>query len=177
MFCTLEGIKLMNDDSNLYQLAEQVGLALCEHRYRITLAESCTGGWIAKIITDTPRSSEWFEYGFVTYANQAKQAMLGVNLKTLDMHGAVSEATVREMAAGALQKSGAEVAIAVSGIAGPGGGAPEKPVGTVWFAWGFKNGQTHTQVQHFAGDRRAVRLQSAKFALEKLLSLLQRDIA
>ena len=125
------------------QLSEQVALVArwaLEKKYRIVTAESCTGGWIAKVFTDAAGSSRWFECGYVTYSNAAKVRDLGVTSRTLDEHGAVSEPTVREMAAGALRVSGADVSIAVSGIAGPDGGTPEKPVGTVWFCVARRGG-------------------------------------
>lgn len=135
-------------------------------------AESCTGGWIAKCITDIAGSSRWFERGFVTYSNQAKMEMLGVAGSTLKQYGAVSEETVREMAAGALRHSQAQLAVAVSGIAGPGGGTPEKPLGTVWLAW-QRQGQTcQTRLFHFDGGREAVRRQAVQKALEGVLNVL-----
>jgi nicotinamide-nucleotide amidase len=127
----------MPDDAQLYELATRVGRRLLAAKRRMVSAESCTGGWIAKAMTDVPGSSQWFECGYVTYSNAAKMRDLGVSKATLDAHGAVSAATVLEMASGALRLSGADVAIAVSGIAGPDGGVPGKPVGTVWFASGF----------------------------------------
>jgi len=134
-------------------------------------AESCTGGWIAKCITDVAGSSEWFDRGFVTYSNQAKMEMLGVQSVTLDRHGAVSEETVREMTAGALTNSRAQVAVAVSGIAGPGGGTPDKPVGTVWLAWQLEEQPCQTRRWMFEGDREAIRLQAVLRALEGLLNV------
>src|SRR6186713_172950 len=126
-----------------HQLSEMVALMArwaLRAQYRIVTAESCTGGWIAKAFTDAAGSSRWFECGYVTYSNAAKVRDLGVSSRTLDEHGAVSEPTVREMAGGALRVSGADVAIAVSGIAGPDGGSAEKPVGTVWFCVGRRAG-------------------------------------
>lgn len=136
-------------------------------------AESCTGGWVAQAITAVPGSSAWFECGFVTYSNEAKQELLGVQAATLSTHGAVSEATVREMAAGALTRSRAEVACAISGIAGPSGGSAEKPVGTVCFAWAMVGRAVETASLHFDGDRRAIRAQSVRAALQGLLDRLQ----
>ena len=135
-------------------------------------AESCTGGWIAKVMTDLADSSHWFERGYVTYSNEAKMHDLGVSKETLAAHGAVSEQTVREMAVGALRATGADVAIAVSGIAGPSGGTPGKPVGTVWFAaahWFTANTVETTRRELFPGDREAVRRSSVEYALELLL--------
>ena len=139
-------------------------------------AESCTGGWIAKAMTDVASSSHWFECGYVTYSNAAKVRDLGVSQKTLDAHGAVSEATVREMAAGALRVSGADVAVSVSGIAGPDGGSVAKPVGTVWFAVASRRGDdvvVEVRRQQFAGDRESVRRASVVYGLELVLQLEQ----
>ena len=140
-------------DRELYALAERVGRALKAKGMMMTTAESCTGGWIAQVVTAVPGSSAWFERAFVTYTNTAKQEMLGVKSTTLDAHGAVSEPTVREMTEGALARSHAQVAVSVSGVAGPSGGTPQKPVGMVCFGWGTKDGAVHTAVKHFAGDR------------------------
>jgi len=156
------------------RLAEQVGAALKAHGMMLATAESCTGGGIAQSLTDISGSSAWFERGFVTYANAAKVEMLGVRPSTLDAHGAVSELTVREMAAGALQHSHADVALAVSGIAGPTGGTPEKPVGTVWFGWAVRDGEAHAQLHHLSGDRAAVRDKSVQIALQGVLNLLNK---
>lgn len=159
-------------DDELYRLAESVGNALKQHSMMLATAESCTGGWVGEAVTAVPGSSGWFDRGFVTYTNEAKQEMLGVATATLDQHGAVSEQTVREMVSGALNNSRAQVALAISGIAGPGGGTPEKPVGTVWFAWSFKNGAVASERQQFAGDRYEVRRQAVKVALQGLLGRL-----
>ncbi|MEW8562957.1 MAG: damage-inducible protein CinA [gamma proteobacterium symbiont of Ctena orbiculata] len=145
---------------------------LRRHGYRLVVAESCTGGWLAKVLTDLPGSSDWFDRGFVTYSNQAKQTMLGVSPATLEQQGAVSEACVIEMAQGALNESGADVAIAISGIAGPGGGSVEKPVGTVCFSWQFKGGDTETMRIRFDGDRDRVRWQAVVHALAQLQHML-----
>ena len=137
-------------------------------------AESCTAGWICKAMTDVAGSSQWFECGYVTYSNAAKMRDLGVSAKTLEVHGAVSEATVREMALGALRVSGADVAIAVSGIAGPNGGVPGKPVGTVWFATGIRRGEgviVEARRQLFERDREAIRRRAVEYALELILQL------
>ena len=155
-------------------LAAQVGGLLKSHGLMLVTAESCTGGGVASAITDVAGSSAWFERGFVTYSNLAKQQMLDVSEATLKQHGAVSEAVVREMVAGALQHSGAQVALAVSGIAGPEGGTPDKPVGTVWFAWGIKNGTSHAQRHQINGNRAEVRAQSVHIALQGVLELLGR---
>jgi nicotinamide-nucleotide amidase len=162
-------------DMTLYQLAKQVGQALKSRGLMLATAESCTGGWVSEAITMVPGSSEWLERGFVTYTYISKREMLGVGDTTLDKHGAVSEPTVREMVAGALARSHAQVAVAVSGTAGPTGGTPEKPVGTVCFAWGLKDGALKSETQHFAGDREAVRKQSVEHALRGILLLLERS--
>ena len=149
----------------LYSLSERIGVLLVSRGEQLATAESCTGGWIAKCFSDVPGSSEWFERGFVTYSNRAKQEMLGVKNATLIMDGAVSEATVAEMAQGALRRSAAQCALAVSGIAGPGGGTAEKPVGLVWFAWKRVDGPCRCRRHIFEGDREMVRLQAVQTAL------------
>lgn len=156
-------------DEQLQHLSRLIGEQLKMRQATVTAAESCTGGWIAKVFTDISGSSAWFERGFVTYSNEAKQQMVGVHSETLAQFGAVSEQTVREMASGASQAAAAEYAIAVSGIAGPDGGTPEKPVGTVWFAIAGPEGRVFTQRQIFAGDRDAVRRQAVIWALQTLL--------
>lgn len=153
-------------------LAAQVGGLLKAHGLKLVTAESCTGGGVAQAITDVAGSSAWFERGFITYSNLSKQQMLGVSKETLDQRGAVSEAVVREMVAGALANSAAQVALAVSGIAGPEGGTPDKPVGTVWFAWGLKNGTVQAWHHQFNGNRAEVRAQSVHVALQGVLNLL-----
>jgi nicotinamide-nucleotide amidase len=153
-------------------LAAQVGGFLKAHGLMLTTAESCTGGGVAQAVTEISGSSAWFERGFVTYANEAKQEMLGVPLDTLLQHGAVSEAVVREMVAGALRNSHAQVALAVSGIAGPSGGTPEKPVGTIWFAWGVKDRTCIARRHHLAGNRSEIRAQSVRIALQGVVELL-----
>ena len=150
--------------------------ALAEHLLArgecLACAESCTGGWVAKVCTDMPGSSGWFERGFVTYTNLAKQEMLGVSAATLEAHGAVSEATVREMADGALAHSAAQWSLAISGIAGPGGGTVDKPVGTVWMAWAGPDNWRQAALYHFEGDREMVRRQAVAAALQGLLGQL-----
>ena len=135
----------------------------------VATAESCTGGWLAKCLTDLPGSSKWFLGGWVCYSNEAKQRDLGVRSATLRAHGAVSEAVVRELARGALRRSGADHAVAISGIAGPGGAVPGKPVGTVWFAWQQRDGDSVTLRKQFDGDRHSVRKQAVAKALEGFL--------
>lgn len=158
-------------DTALNRLAEQVGEAARKHHHRLVTAESCTGGWIAKTLTDIAGASEWFESGMAAYSYEAKQALLGVQPATLEQHGAVSRETVIEMVSGALVHSGASLAVAVTGIAGPGGGIEDKPVGTVWIAWKQRGGYPTALVFHFDGDREAVRRQTVAAALHGLLDL------
>lgn len=158
------------------QLAEQVGVTLKAHGMMLVTAESCTGGGVASAVTEIAGSSAWFDRGFVTYSNQAKMDMLGVSPATLLRFGAVSEATVREMTEGALRHSLAKLSLAVSGIAGPGGGTPDKPVGTVWFAWGIKNGLQLSRMHMLEGDRTEIRNHAIRIALEGVLELLENHI-
>lgn len=158
-------------DSGLYALAEQVGAALKSRALMLVTAESCTGGWVGEAVTMVPGSSDWYERGFITYTYISKREMLGVKVETLEQHGAVSEQTVKEMVTGALANSHAQVVVAVSGTAGPAGGTPEKPVGTVCLAWALRNGEPVAETRHFAGDREAVRRQSVVRALEGVLKL------
>jgi len=152
-------------------LATDLGRALLARRWKLATAESCTAGMIAAAITDVAGSSSWFERGFVTYSNDAKREMLGVRAATLERHGAVSEATVIEMAEGALRRSPADLAVAVSGVAGPSGGSKDKPVGMVCFAFARRGGPVGAMTRHFPGDRAAVRLASVEVALSELLRL------
>ena len=156
----------------LTTLATLVGAKLKAQGVMLATAESCTGGWVAQAVTAISGSSDWFERGFVTYSDAAKQEMLGVSADTLAEHGAVSEHTAREMAAGALAHSRAQVAVAITGVAGPGGGSPEKPVGMVCFAWAVKDRAPSAQTRHFKGNRESVRRQSVIFALQGTLELL-----
>lgn len=160
---------------NLYELAVQVGVALRTRKQTLAIAESCTGGWIAKVATDVPGSSGWFDRGFVTYSNAAKTELLGVQESTLASHGAVSAQVVAEMVAGALERSRADMVLAVSGIAGPDGGSPDKPVGTVYFAWAQRLGAVQGERRHFAGNRDAVRLQAVAAALQGVLDVFARQ--
>jgi len=162
-------------DKRLYQLAQEVGAALKSRALMLATAESCTGGWIGAAITAVPGSSDWYERGFITYSYVSKREMLGVKAKTLQKFGAVSEQTVTEMAAGALAASYAHVAVAISGTAGPGGGTPEKPVGTVCLAWALRGGEPVAETRHFAGDREAVRRQAVERVLERALELLPKS--
>jgi nicotinamide-nucleotide amidase len=152
-------------DAELLALAGEVAIEVQQRRLMLVTAESCTGGWIAKTLTDLPGSSAWFDAGVVTYSYEAKEALLGVNPRTLERTGAVSEETVLEMVSGALARFGAGVAVAVTGIAGPSGGTPDKPVGTVWIGWKRPGGYGHAQLFHFPGDREAVRRQTVAAAL------------
>lgn len=163
-------------DHDLYRLAEEVGRSARAAGWHIVTAESCTAGWVVKALTDVPGSSQWVDSGYVTYSNTAKMRDLGVTSRTLTEHGAVSEATVREMANGALRAAAVEIAIAVSGIAGPDGGTADKPVGTVWFAIATVEAQGEAAVcelRHFNGDRDQVRRQSVDHALRLALRLLR----
>jgi len=160
-----------HDDAALHALAAGLGDRLRAQRYMVCTAESCTGGWIAKTITDIPGCSDWFDCGLAAYSYEAKQALLGVRPETLTEHGAVSRETVLEMVSGALITSGASVAVAVTGIAGPTGGMPGKPVGTVWLGWKRRGRYPQAEAFHFEGDREAVRRQSVAAALRGLLAI------
>jgi len=159
-------------DPALYRLAEELGEGLKARGLMLATAESCTGGWVSQVVTMVPGSSDWFERGFVTYTYISKREMLGVDGATLERYGAVSEEVVRQMVSGALERSHAQVAIGVSGVAGPGGGTPDKPVGTVCFGWGSKGGACRTETVRFLGDRDAVRRQAVERALRGVLALL-----
>lgn len=156
------------DNQELHALAQAVGERLQATRQMLVTAESCTGGWIAKCVTEIAGSSAWFDCGMVAYSYEAKQALLGVRPQTLEQTGAVSRETVVEMVSGALVHSGATIAVAVTGIAGPGGGNEDKPVGTVWIGWKRRGGYAHAEVFHFDGDRDAVRRQTVAAALHGL---------
>ncbi|MCK0164429.1 nicotinamide-nucleotide amidohydrolase family protein [Marinobacter sp. S6332] len=160
-------------DHELEHAGNQLADELLKAGLTVVTAESCTGGWVAKVLTDKAGSSAYVIGGLVTYSNEAKQKLLSVTGRSLDNHGAVSEPVVREMVAGALATTGADVAVAISGVAGPGGGSEEKPVGTVWFAWGSGIESTEAVVQHFAGDRDQVRRQAVLFALQGVREFLK----
>jgi nicotinamide-nucleotide amidase len=165
-------IRVEPSDQDLLALAERVGRILKAAKWTLATAESCTGGWVAKALTDVAGSSAWFERGLVTYSNEAKMENLGVAARVLKAHGAVSEETARQMARGALRVTGTNVAVAITGIAGPDGGTKEKPVGTVWFGIAVKSrGKVRADAQRkrFAGDREAVRRQSVEQALKMVL--------
>lgn len=151
-------------------LAAQLGEALCQRGLQVTTAESCTGGGIAEAITRVAGSSQWFEAGYVTYSNRQKSLQLDVPAELFSSVGAVSREVVEAMAEGACRRSGADLAVAVSGVAGPDGGSAEKPVGTVWLAWQAQ-GRRFSCRQQFAGDRQAVREQTVLCALQGLLRL------
>jgi len=153
-------------------LAQKVGETLLEKGMKLATAESCTGGWVAQAVTAVPGSSGWFDCGFVSYSNTAKQKMLGVEQKVLEQHGAVSEPVVAQMAEGALRNSEANIAVAISGIAGPDGGTEDRPVGTVWMAWAIEGHPTVTCLSFFNGDRDEVRQQAVEQALEGILAYL-----
>ncbi|WP_140908947.1 CinA family protein [Cognatiluteimonas lumbrici] len=159
-------------DEQLQRIAEATGASLLKARLTLVTAESCTGGWIAKAVTDIAGSSAWFDCGMAAYSYEAKQALLGVRPETLEQHGAVSRETVLEMVSGALVHSGAGIAVAVTGIAGPGGGTEDKPVGTVWIGWKRRGGYPTARAFHFEGDRDAVRRQTVAAALEGLGTVL-----
>jgi nicotinamide-nucleotide amidase len=166
----------MADYESLQKLSEAVVRDLAQAGKAVATAESCTGGWIAKSITDVAGSSAVFGYGVVSYSNGAKESMLGVRNKTLEEHGAVSEAVVNEMADGVLHLSGADIAVAVSGIAGPDGGTDDKPVGTVWFAWAVRDGANaliDASCEHFSGDRELVRELTVAHALQGVLARVE----
>jgi nicotinamide-nucleotide amidase len=154
------------------ELVQQLAKALLARGWMLATAESCTGGLIAGACTDLAGSSAWLERGFVTYSNAAKTQMLGVDAALIAQHGAVSEPVARAMAQGALVHAQAQVALAVTGVAGPSGGSAEKPVGTVWFGWAL-NGRVVSEMQRFAGDRAAVRQATVNHSLQRLLELLQ----
>jgi len=157
------------DQATLEALAAEVGLLLRSNGQRLATAESCTGGWVAQCLTSIAGCSDWFERGFVTYSNEAKQEMLGVASETLELHGAVSVATAQAMAEGALKRSRADWAVSITGIAGPGGGSPDKPVGTVCFGWAGPDGAVDADSHHFSGNREQIRAQSVAHALRGIL--------
>jgi nicotinamide-nucleotide amidase len=157
----------------LNALAVQIGTRLLERGFMLAAAESCTGGWVSMVITSVAGSSQWFERGFVTYSDESKQQLLGVKAETLATHGAVSEAVAREMAHGALQRSRTQLAVAVTGVAGPGGGSPGKPVGYVCFAWAGPGDRLESATHQFSGDREEVRRQSVAGALQGVLEAIE----
>lgn len=165
-------LSLASGDDELHALSQTIAAVFAQRGATLVTAESCTGGWIAKMLTDIPGSSAWFECGVVAYSYEAKEALLGVRPETLEQQGAVSRETVIEMVSGALARFGATVAVAVTGIAGPSGGTPDKPVGTVWIGWKRRGGYAQTELFHFAGDREAVRRQTVAAALRGVQKIL-----
>jgi nicotinamide-nucleotide amidase len=160
------------NDEEIEGLVVELAQRLLDREHTLSVAESCTGGWIAKQLTDVPGSSAWFDRGYVTYCNRAKVEMLGVPLDLLQEQGAVSQAVVEAMADGVLRNSPAHCALAVSGIAGPGGGTVEKPVGTVWLAWAFRGVAVDSRCCHFSGNREQIRQQAVAESLKGLLARL-----
>ena len=162
-------------DEELERLAADVGFALQSAGLRLVTAESCTGGWVGEAVTAIAGSSDWFDRGFITYSNAAKREVLGVAAATLNQHGAVSEETAREMALGALKHSRAQISVAITGVAGPGGGSADKPVGTVCFAWAKNDAALRSERRLLKGDRTEVRRQSVLIALRGILGLCSQD--
>lgn len=163
-----------NDD--LEKLAAEVGIQLAKRKWMLATAESCTGGWVAAAMTAIAGSSAWFERGFVTYSNEAKREMLGVPAELIERHGAVSEEVARAMAAGALRHSRAQIALSITGVAGPSGGSAEKPVGLVCFGWAVGNLSQMVETKRFLGDREAVRRASVIHALQGVLAQLKKPV-
>jgi nicotinamide-nucleotide amidase len=159
-------------DGQLHEAAAAIGRLLLERRMKLSAAESCTGGWLSKVVTEVPGCSDWFDCSFVAYSYEAKESMLGLNRVTLETFGAVSRETVVEMVRGALSRSRANVAVAITGIAGPSGGTPGKPVGTVWLAWGRGHHPPVTEMVHLDGDRDAIRRQTVAVAFTGLQKIL-----
>jgi len=159
-------------DEELHQLARELGDALLARGWMVATAESCTGGWVGQLLTAIPGSSAWFERGFITYANAAKQEMLGVPAETLETWGAVSEETASAMAAGALAHSHAQATLAISGVAGPGGGTPQKPVGLVCYGWALADGTRMSSTCRLDGDREEIRSRAVAAALRGLIELI-----
>ncbi len=159
-------------DEELHQLASELGEKLRARGWMLATAESCTGGWVGQLLTSLPGSSNWYERGFITYANTAKIEMLGVPVEILDTHGAVSEETASAMAAGALAHSHAQATLAISGIAGPGGGTPQKPVGLVCYGWALADGTIMSSTCRLDGDREEIRSRAVAAAMRGLIELL-----
>ncbi len=159
-------------EQEVYHLAAQLGMLLVKKKQLCAVAESCTGGYLSKCMTDVPGSSAWFDRGFITYSNRAKQEMLDVRLATLEKFGAVSCEIALEMASGIFAHSQAQIGVAITGIAGPDGGSIEKPVGTVCFAWGIPSGQYLHEMRRFSGSRADIRLQAVEYAVRRLVRLV-----
>ncbi len=162
-------------DTQFSKAVQELAALLERQQQVVAVAESCTGGWVAKVMTDMAGCSVWFDRGFVTYTNEAKHQMLGVSMRTIESFGAVSEETVHEMALGVLNNSPARFSLAVSGIAGPSGATEDKPVGTVWFGWATRNEQVVAECCCFKGDREAVRAQAVVFGLHRLIEIVAAD--
>lgn len=165
---------MTSHSAELHQTAAELGQKMLQRRLKLAVAESCTGGWVCKVVTEVPGSSDWFDAGFIAYSYEAKEAMLGVDRRILEHFGAVSEEAVLEMVRGALSRSRANVALAITGIAGPTGGTSDKPVGTVWVAWGFGHHPPEAAVFQFSGDREQVRQDTVKVALRGVQEMLDR---
>ncbi len=161
------------DDRELHELAAEFGQELLRMRLKLATAESCTGGWVSKVVTEVPGCSDWFDCAFVAYSYEAKESALGVPRETLEQYGAVSQEVVLAMVRGALSKSRANVACSITGIAGPTGAVPGKPIGTVWLAWGRGHHQPFAQRFEFPGDRDAIRRHTVKAALAGLMQLIK----
>lgn len=156
----------------MQDLVTKIAAKLLEKKMVLATAESCTGGWIAQQLTDIAGSSEWFDCGLVTYSNKSKQKLLGVSAESLSAYGAVSPEVVTEMAEGVVSTAGVSISVATSGVAGPGGGSSDKPVGMVWFAWAEQGKETRTEKKQFSGNRESVRKQAVKHALDGILKNL-----
>ena len=163
-------------DDQLQNLAAEVGAQLAKRKWMLATAESCTGGWVAATMTAIAGSSAWFERGFVTYSNEAKHDMLGVPTALIERHGAVSEEVAQAMAAGALRHSRAQIALSITGVAGPSGGTAEKPVGLVCFGWASGNLTQVVETKRFSGDRETVRRASVIHALQGVLAQLKKPV-
>jgi nicotinamide-nucleotide amidase len=168
------GKSILNTSSNhdLHEITQELARVLIKNNWHLSTAESCTGGMVAASITELAGSSEWFERGYVTYSNQSKSEDIDVSQNLIEQHGAVSDQVARAMALGAKQNSGSDLSISITGIAGPTGGSPEKPIGTVCFAWALANDQIVSETKHFEGNRQQIRQQACDFSLRKLLSLV-----
>ncbi len=165
----------MNTSSNndLHAITQELVRVLIKNNWHLSTAESCTGGMVAASITELAGSSDWFERGYVTYSNQSKSEDIDVSQNLIEQHGAVSDQVARAMALGAKQNSGSDLSLSITGIAGPTGGSPEKPIGTVCFAWALANDQIVSETKHFEGNRQQIRQQACDFSLRKLLDLLR----
>jgi nicotinamide-nucleotide amidase len=157
---------------DLHEITQELARLLIKNNWHLSTAESCTGGMVAASITELAGSSEWFERGYVTYSNQSKSEDIDVSQNLIEQHGAVSDQVARAMALGAKQNSGSDLSLSITGIAGPSGGSPEKPIGTVCFAWALANDQIVSETKHFEGNRQQIRQQACDFSLRKLLSLV-----